>query len=142
MYLPKKAFLWHESKLPCEKHIHFEYLDSYLPQYQSKFWEPTWLTFTYECWIETSFCWRKRATAFNPVWHDVGKQEKCSSLEPPRGNFYKTQWAGQGVKITSSIYVNFHLQKSFFEKKSADKIDPTRTTLKDNMNLHVLEQPY
>ena len=63
-YLPKKAFLWHESKLPCEKHIHFEYLDSDLPQYQSKFWEPTWLTFTFECWIETSFYWRKRVTAF------------------------------------------------------------------------------
>ena len=32
----------------------------------------------------------------NPVWHDVWKQEKSSSLEPLRGNFYKT---GQGVKI-------------------------------------------
>ena len=29
LYLHKKAFLWHESKLPSEKHIHFEYLDSY-----------------------------------------------------------------------------------------------------------------
>ena len=28
----------------------------------------------------------------NPaVWHDVGKQEKFSPLEPPRDNFYKTQ---------------------------------------------------
>ena len=27
----------------------------------------------------------------NPIRHDVGKQEKCSSLEPPRDNFYKTQ---------------------------------------------------
>ena len=25
----------------------------------------------------------------NPVWHDVGKQEKCSSLEPPRNIFFK-----------------------------------------------------
>ena len=59
----------------------------------------------------------------NPVWHDVGKQEKCSSLEPPRDNFYKTQWAGQGVKI-NPIDVNFHLQKSLemFEQNSADKI--------------------
>ena len=49
----------------------------------------------------------------NPVWHDVWKQ--CSSLESPRGNFYKTQWARQGV--------NFHLQKSLeIEKTSADKI--------------------
>ena len=37
---------------------------------------------------------------FKPVWPDVGKQEKCSSLEPPRDNIYKTQWAEQGVKIT------------------------------------------
>ena len=28
---------------------------------------------------------------FNPVWHDIGKQEKCSYLEPPRDKFYKTQ---------------------------------------------------
>ena len=34
------------------------------------------------------------------------------------GNFYKTQWAGQN----NSIDVNFHLQKSFWEKKSTDKI--------------------
>ena len=27
---------------------------------------------------------------FNPVWHGIRKQEKCSSLEQPRGNFYKT----------------------------------------------------
>ena len=27
----------------------------------------------------------------NSVWHDVGKQEKGSSLEPPRDNFFKTQ---------------------------------------------------
>ena len=26
----------------------------------------------------------------NPVWHEFGKQEKCSCLEQPRGNFYKT----------------------------------------------------
>ena len=38
----------------------------------------------------------------NPVWHDVGKQEKCSSLEPPDwckfsplkkfGNFWKNKF--------------------------------------------------
>ena len=26
----------------------------------------------------------------NLAWHDIVKQEKCSSLEPPRVNFYKT----------------------------------------------------
>jgi hypothetical protein len=28
--------------------------------------------------------------ALNPVWHGIGKQEKCSYLEQQRGNFYKT----------------------------------------------------
>ena len=32
-----------------------------------------------------------------PVLHDVGKQEICSSLEPPIDNFYKIQWGGQGT---------------------------------------------
>ena len=27
----------------------------------------------------------------NPNWHELWKQEKCWSLEPPRGIFYKTQ---------------------------------------------------
>ena len=27
---------------------------------------------------------------FNPVWHGIENQEKCSSLEQPKGNFYKT----------------------------------------------------
>ena len=26
----------------------------------------------------------------NPVWYGIGKQEKCSSLDQPRGNFYRT----------------------------------------------------
>ena len=62
-------------------------------------------------------------TFFNPVLHDVGRQEKCSPLEPPRDKFCKAQWAGQVVKI-NPIDVNFHLQKSLeiFEKNSADKI--------------------
>ena len=60
----------------------------------------------------------------NPVWHDMWKQEKCSPLEPPRGNFYKTQWAGQGVNcVIYTIDVNFnHKSLEIFEIKSADKI--------------------
>ena len=27
----------------------------------------------------------------NPNWHELRKQEKCSSLAPPRSKFYKTQ---------------------------------------------------
>jgi len=38
----------------------------------------------------------------NPNWHELGKQEKCSSLAPPRSKFYKSEWAcaWQGVKLT------------------------------------------
>ena len=39
-------------------------------------------------------------SAINPVWHDVWKQEKWSSLELPRANFYKTLWTVQSVKLT------------------------------------------
>ena len=57
---------------------------------------------------------------FTLVWHDIGKQEKCSSVEPPR-KFFIRSWAGCQ---NNPIDVNFYLQKSleFFEKKSADKI--------------------
>ena len=45
----------------------------------------------------------------NPNWHELRKQEKCSSLAPPRSIFYKTQWAWQGVKLTQLM--------SFFTSK-------------------------
>ena len=60
-------------------------------------------------------------TNFNPIWHELWEKEKYSSLGPPRGNFYKTQKAGQGLKITWLMSVSFHLQKSF-DKNSAYKI--------------------
>ena len=41
----------------------------------------------------------------NPNWHELWKQEKCSSLAPPRGIFYKTQWACQGVKLTQLMSI-------------------------------------
>ena len=34
---------------------------------------------------------RQNHTRFNPNWHELRKQEKCSSLAPPRSKFYKTQ---------------------------------------------------
>ena len=43
---------------------------------------------------------KKIGFAFNPDWHELRKQEKCSSLAPSRSKFYKTQWAWQGVKLT------------------------------------------
>ena len=48
-------------------------------------------------------------TLVNPNWHELWKQEKCSSLAPPRGIFYKIQWACQFLP-------------QFFDKNSADKI--------------------
>ena len=52
----------------------------------------------------------------NSHWHDLWKQEKYSSLEPPMGIFYKTQWARQGVKLNQLIYLEL------FYKNLADKI--------------------
>ena len=45
-------------------------------------------------------------------------KKRCSSLEQPRGNFYKTGCQNNSIKL------NFNLQKSLeiFEKISADKI--------------------
>jgi hypothetical protein len=70
--------------------------------------------------IEIHF-WNLEIT-FNPNWHELLKQEKCSSLPPPRGIFYKTQWAWQGVKLSRLMSI-FHLQKTLeiFDKNSAYK---------------------
>ena len=56
----------------------------------------------------------------NPNWHEFRKQEKGSSLAPPRSKFYKTQWGCQIIPID----LNFHLQKclEIFDKNLADKI--------------------
>ena len=51
------------------------------------------------------------------------EMKKCSSLEPPRDNFYKTQWAGQGVKITwfMSIFTSKKVWK-FLKKISGQNL--------------------
>ena len=61
----------------------------------------------------------------NHHWHELGKQEKCSSLELPRGIFYKTQWAWQGVKLTKlmSIFTSKKVWK-FLIKIQLTKFDP------------------
>ena len=56
------------------------------------------------------YCYRV-VSDINPNWHELWKQEKCSSLTPPMSKFYKTQWAWQGVKLIRLISI-FHLQKS------------------------------
>ena len=55
--------------------------------------------------------------------HDLWRKEKCSSLAPPRGSFYKTQlFSYTGCQI-NPINMNFHIHTSleFFYKNSADK---------------------
>ena len=53
----------------------------------------------------------KIAVGLNPVWHDIGKQEKCSSFA--KGHlFIKLDWC----KFSPPKSLNF------FEKKWADKI--------------------
>ena len=37
--------------------------------------------------------------SFNPNWYELRKQEKCSSLAPPRSKFCKAQLYWQGVKL-------------------------------------------
>ena len=69
----------------------------------------------------------------NPNWHELWKQEKCSTLAPPRGIFYKTQWAWQGVKLTRlmSIFtskkvwkflIKIQLPKIWFKKDKRWKV--------------------
>ena len=41
----------------------------------------------------------------NPNWHELWKQEKCSSLAPFRDIFYMTQWACQGIKLTRLMWI-------------------------------------
>ena len=60
----------------------------------------------------------------------MGKESKkrCSSLEQPRGNFYKTYiMAGEGVKITQ--FISIFTSKRFWnlKKKQLKKSDPTKT---------------
>ena len=56
----------------------------------------------------------------NLYWHELWKQEKCSSLAPPRGLFFYDSMSFTGCQM-NPIDVNFHLQKCF-DKNSANKI--------------------
>ena len=60
----------------------------------------------------------------NLHWHELWKQEKCSSLGPSRGIFYKTQWALQGIKLT-------RLMSIFTSKKSLEIFDKNQLTKSD-----------
>ena len=71
-------------------------------------------------WIQSLY---KIALAFwriNPNWHELRKQEKCSSLVPPRSRSYKTQWAWLGVKSTQLMSI--FTSKNVFDTNSAYKI--------------------
>ena len=58
------------------------------------------------------------SVVINPNWHELWKQQKWSSLAPPRRIFHKTQWAWQSVKITRLMSI--FTSKKFY-KNSADK---------------------
>ena len=55
-----------------------------------------------EQWLGKRF---SHAFLINPNWHELRKQEKCSSLAPSRSIFYKPRWAWQGVKSTQLISI-------------------------------------
>ena len=70
---------------------------------------------------------RKISGLFNPNWHELWKQEKCSSLATPWNMFYMIQWAWQGVKLTwkMSIFTAKEVWK-FLIKIQLTKSDPKR----------------
>ena len=69
-----------------------------------------------------------RWSIVNPDWHEQWKQEKWSSLVPPRGIFYKTKWAWQGAKLTwlMSIFTSKTVSKILI-KVQLTKYNPKRT---------------
>ena len=79
---------------------------------------------------------------FNPNWHELKKQGKCSSLAPPGIKFYKIQYAWQGVKLTKmmSIFTSkkvwkIHLKKTNPKIKRGVKVPclmPNRVSLPNN----------
>ena len=64
----------------------------------------------------------------NPHWHELWKQEKCSSLAPPRGTFLKNKWAWLGAKSTQlmSIFTPKKVLKVLI-KIQLTKSDPKMT---------------
>ena len=64
----------------------------------------------------------------NLNWHELWKLEKCLYLAPPRGIFYKTQWASKGVKLTWLISIfTFKKVWKFLIKIQLTKFDPKIT---------------
>ena len=59
------------------------------------------------------------ATLLNPVWHGIGKQEKCSSLKSNQGaTFVGLMSSTECPNLSISIFTS----KRDFDKESADKI--------------------
>ena len=72
------------------------------------------------------------ACSIYPNWHELLKQEKCSSLAPPRNIFYKTQWTA--MCQINLIGVNFYIQKSLetLNKKTTEGKMPCLTPIREN----------
>ena len=58
-------------------------------------------------------------------------KKKCSSLDPRRNKFYKTQWAWQGVRLTQLISIFASIFFEFFDKNSTDKIQSKKDKVID-----------
>ena len=78
-------------------------------------WMTPWQRINIFCSASSSldYCGWFFFTIFNPHWHELWKQEKCSSLATPSGIFYKSQSAWHGEKI-------IRLMSIFTSKKFGD----------------------
>ena len=77
------TYLSHEGQL--EKRVSVT-----LKRFRPKLWSCSLLRKAVRTWRSYSWCifCGFPKLPFNPVWHGIGKQEKCLSLEQPRSNFY------------------------------------------------------
>ena len=73
-------------------------------------------------WVVECPSYKNLSYVLSPNWHELWKQEKCSSLAPPRGIFIR-------LNKLNLIDVNFQLQKvwKFLMKIHQTKSDPKRT---------------
>ena len=81
--------LYHKKKITPIKKVCNRFLKN-KHVYYSKFFGTNSCTIQASYYLVLRFKPLLLTSSFNLVWHGIGKQEKCSSLEAPRGNFYKT----------------------------------------------------
>ena len=104
-----------EKQICDERHFNFTYLSTYIVH-------------TIDCTQTQTVMVFEFFHGINPNWHELWKQEKCSSLAPPSGIFYKTQWARKGIKLIW-LMSSFTSEKvlKFLIKLQLAKSGPKRT---------------